>query len=68
MKGVDTDMFRMGFHEGLIVLLIGIIRFGIPLALAVWIIITLRQVRADAVQIKIKLEEIERRLQSTTAG
>ena len=61
-------MFRIGFHEGLIILLIGIIKFGIPLAFAVWIIITLRQIRADAVRIKVKLEEIERRLQSSSAG
>ncbi len=59
-------MLGMSFKEGLIVLLIGLIRFGIPLIFALWIIVTLRQVRADAAKIQAKLEEIERRLQSTS--
>ena len=52
------------FGEGLVLLGIVLIRFGIPIALAIWFIIALRQIRSDTTKIKIRLEELERRMQS----
>ena len=56
-------MGGMGVSEFFVVLLAAIVRIGIPLAVAVWMILTLRRIRADNEAIKSKLEAIEQQLQ-----
>jgi len=53
----------MSFVELLVVLITAIIKVGIPIAVAVWIIQALRRIRADNEAIKSKLEAIEQQLQ-----
>ena len=52
----------MGFTEILAISLLGFIRYGIPIAVAVWIILTLRRIRSDHVMIQGRLEAIEQLL------
>jgi hypothetical protein len=56
-------MSGMGLSEFLVVLIAAIIKVGIPIAVALWIIQALRRIRADNEAIKSKLEAIERQLQ-----
>jgi hypothetical protein len=56
-------MLGMSFVEFLVVLITAIIKVGIPIAVAVWIIQALRYIRADNQAIKSKLEAIEQQLQ-----
>ena len=57
------NMPGMGFSEILVVLVMAIISVGIPLAAAIWIIQTLRHIRADNAAINSKLDAIEQQLQ-----
>lgn len=50
--------------EVVVVLVQAIFVMGIPLVAAIWIIQTLRRVRADNEAIKSKLESIEKKLES----
>ena len=59
-------MHGMGFSEFLVVLITAIIKVGIPLAAALWIIQALRRIRADNEAIKSKLEAIEQQLQRSS--
>ncbi len=61
-------MGRMGVSEFFVVLLAAIVRIGIPLAIAVWMISTLRRIRADNEAIKGKLEAIEQQLKRNVPG
>lgn len=56
-------MGGMGISEIFYVLFIGILYIGIPVIVAIWIIQTLRRIRADNEAIKSKLETIEQQLQ-----
>jgi hypothetical protein len=56
-------MLGMSFVEFLVVLITAIIKVGIPIAVAVWIIQALRCIRADNQAIQSKLEAIEQQLQ-----
>ena len=56
-------MSGMGLSEFLVVLVVAIIKVGIPIAAAIWIIQALRRIRADNEAIKSKLDAIEQQLQ-----
>lgn len=60
-------MGGMGVPE-LVVVLFAAIKIGIPVAVAVWMIGTLRRIRADSEWIKSKLEIIERQLQRNVSN
>ncbi len=60
-------MFHVGFGESLIVTLVVAIVYLIPIAVVTWIIVTLRQVRADHAWIRNKLESIEQMLHKGSA-
>jgi hypothetical protein len=47
----------------LIVLLMMIVTWVIPLAIAVWVVVTLRRLRAGQQAVQVKLDAIERLLQ-----
>lgn len=50
----------IGFGEFLIVSFMALIKYGIPIAFAIWIILTLRRIRSDHEIFRNKLDEIER--------
>ena len=56
-------MGHIGVHEFFFVLFAAVIRIGIPVAVAVWVILALRRLRADNEEIKSRLAAIESRLQ-----
>ena len=56
----------MGFTEILAVSLLGLVRYGIPIAVAVWIILTLRRIRSEHEMIRSRLESIERLLKGSS--
>lgn len=55
-------MPQMEFTEILVLSITAIIRVGIPVAVAVWIIQCLRRIRSENEAIKSKLESIEQQL------
>ncbi len=57
------NMPGVTFSEILVLSFMAILKFGIPIAVAVWVIQTLRRLRADNEAIKSKLEAIEQQLQ-----
>ena len=56
-------MGHIGVHEFFVVMFAAVIRIGIPVAVAVWVILALRRLRADNDEIKSRLAAIESRLQ-----
>ena len=59
-------MGKISGMEFIVILVQAIIFIGIPLAVASWIIQTLRRIRADHETIKSKLESIEQKLGGPT--
>lgn len=51
--------------EFVVVLVQAILYIGIPLGIAIWLIQTLRRMRADNEAIKSKLESIEQKLEGS---
>jgi hypothetical protein len=56
------DMPGMTFGEIVVVMITAVVRIGIPVAVAVWVIQTLRRIRSDNDAMKAKLEAIEKML------
>ena len=59
-------MGHIGVHEFFVVLFAAVIRIGIPVAVAVWVILALRRLRADNEEIKARLAAIESRMQGNS--
>ncbi|MBP1622138.1 MAG: hypothetical protein H6Q07_158 [Acidobacteria bacterium] len=55
-------MGGLGVTEFFLMLFAALIKVGIPLAIAIWMITALRRIRADNEAIKSKLEAIEQQL------
>jgi len=55
-------MGSLGVTEFFLMLFAALIKVGIPLAIAIWMITALRRIRADNEAIKSKLEAIEQQL------
>ena len=60
-------MASIGIGEGLLLVLISIVTYVIPIAVVIWIVVTLKQVRADQAWIRGKLESIEQLLRKGSA-
>ena len=56
-------MGGLGVTEFFLMLFAALIKVGIPLAIAIWMITALRRIRADNEAIKSKLDAIEQQLQ-----
>ena len=52
-------MPSLGFNEAIVILLIDIVRYGIPVAVAVWIIVTLKRIHSGQTITRNRLNEIE---------
>jgi hypothetical protein len=55
-------MLQIGLGEACVIALMAVIRYGIPIAFAVWIFCSLRCIRADQAALLNRLEAIERLL------
>jgi regulator of protease activity HflC (stomatin/prohibitin superfamily) len=53
-------MPHMGVGEFAVIALLAVVRYGIPIAFAVWIFRSLRCIRADQAALITRLETIER--------
>jgi hypothetical protein len=56
-------MFQIGTGEAFILIGMALI-YALPIAVAVWIVVTLRRIRSDMEVFRGKLEAIERLLQN----
>lgn len=58
---------HIGIGELLVILLIALIKFGIPLAFAIWVIIAIKRIGDGIKRISSRLDEVERKLSESKA-
>jgi len=59
-------MPRMDLTEILIIIFLWLIRYGIPIAAVIWVILALRRIRSDHEMIRSRLEAIEQLLKGSS--
>ena len=53
-------MHQIGIGEALWLALVALVRFGIPIAFAVWVFITLKRIRSNQETVLNRLDAIEK--------
>ena len=56
----------MDLTEILIIIFLWLIRYGIPIAAVIWVILALRRIRSDHEMIRSRLEAIEQLLKGSS--
>ena len=60
-------MGHIGFNELIVILVIALIKFGIPIAFAVWIIIAIKRIVDAIKRVSSRLDDIEKCLMKKEA-
>ncbi len=61
-------MSHMGIGELLIILLVALIKFGIPIAFAIWVIVAIKRIIDGIKRLSSRLDVIEKYLMDKDAG
>jgi hypothetical protein len=59
---IETNMPHFGISEILIITLVALIKYAIPIAFAIWVIVSLKRIRSGQEVAQGRLDAIEKRL------